>query len=472
MDLSRALGYCRVSTQKQYTEGHGLERYIERLKQYGLREEQIYWDIESGASEKRAGYKKVLDAVKRGEVNKIIVPCFDRFTRSPLGWEQAKEELIKYGCELVSMDGASIDLETPDGLFTSRILAAMAAQVRDKNKYASIQGHKFFQENKKAYKAIFGYKKEGDKLIINNDEYRHTGASIKEVALEIVDLFLELGTLEAVCETLCKRYGRERNRIQWLDFPRSGKAIKVWLENPILCGKLRYNRFARDKEKEIIIESGHEPLIDSNKWQDIQSILERNPKGRGTKCRNPLVGLCRCGHCGSRMRMYTNYGREGSEWRRQYLQCLGARDRAGSKIICDKRKFYLLDAAVDAAIDAMIQKAEFIASQMEKAPDFQVPQEITELQNEILKLKRLGDKDYEPVIKSKELKLETAILTQTSANNAQSRQYSLYIEVLRMKDEWRRYPKEELAPLFQDLIVAVNCFTGDDGTQSFSFLFK
>jgi hypothetical protein len=170
--------------------------------------------------------------------------------------------------------------------------------------------------------------------------------------------------------------------------------------------------------------------------------------------------------------MYTNYGREGSEWRRQYLQCLGARDRAGSKIICDKRKFYLLDTAVDAAIDALIGKAEFMASQMEEAPDFQVPQEITELQDEILKLKRLGDKDYEPVIKSKELKLEKAILTQASANNAQSRQYSLYIEVLRMKDEWRLYPKEELAPLFQDLIVAVNCFTGDDGTQSFSFLFK
>ncbi len=471
MDLSKALGYCRVSTQKQYTEGHGLERYIERLKQYGLREEQIYWDIESGASEKRTGYKKVLDAVKRGEVNKIIVPCFDRFTRSPLGWEQAKEELIKYGCELVSMDGASINLETPDGLFTSRILAAMAAQVRDKNKYASIQGHKFFQENKKAYKAIFGYKKIGDKLLINNDEYK-AGITVKEVALEIIDLFLELGTLEGVCETLCKRYGRERNPIQWLDFSRSGKAIKVWLENPILCGKLRYNRFAKDKEKEIIIQSDHEPLIDSSKWQDIQSILERNPKGRGAKCRNPLVSLCKCGHCGSRMRMYTNYGREGSEWRRQYLQCLGARDRAGSKIICDKRKFYLLDAAVDAAIDAMMQKAEFIASKMNGTTIIEFAEEIDELEGEILSLKRLGDKDYEPVIKAKELKLEKAILTQVSANNAQSRQYSLYIEVLRMKNEWRRYPKEELAPAFQDLIVAVNCFTGDDGTQSFSFLFK
>jgi site-specific DNA recombinase len=58
-DLSRALGYCRVSTQRQYTEGHGLERYIDRLQQYGLTEEQIHWDIESGASEKRKGYNRV-----------------------------------------------------------------------------------------------------------------------------------------------------------------------------------------------------------------------------------------------------------------------------------------------------------------------------------------------------------------------------------------------------------------------------
>ncbi|MEO1561717.1 MAG: recombinase family protein, partial [Cyanobacteria bacterium J06632_19] len=171
-DLSRALGYCRVSTQRQHSEGHGLERYIEKLKEYGLTDEQIHWDIESGASDKRKGYNRVLELVRSRKVDKIVVPCFDRFTRSALGWEVAREELQKYGVELIFLDGGSLDLETPEGLFTSRILAAMSAQVRDKNRYNAIQGHRYFQEKRKIYQAIFGFIKNGDTVVPNFKQYR------------------------------------------------------------------------------------------------------------------------------------------------------------------------------------------------------------------------------------------------------------------------------------------------------------
>ncbi|QBQ73832.1 Ser recombinase [Nodularia phage vB_NspS-kac68v162] len=154
-DYSDCVGYCRVSTQKQFEEGHGLERYIAQLKSWGLNDNQIFWDIESGASDKRKGYNKVLDLIKSGAIKKLIIPCFDRFTRSTLQWEQASLELQKHNVTVMFLDGGSTDLTTPDDLFKMRILAAMSAAVRDKNKFNSSQGHKFRRLNEKAHVACF-----------------------------------------------------------------------------------------------------------------------------------------------------------------------------------------------------------------------------------------------------------------------------------------------------------------------------
>jgi site-specific DNA recombinase len=182
------------------------------LKQHGLSEEQIYWDIESGSNEKREGYNKVLEKVRSRLVDKIIVPCFDRFTRSPLGWEQAKNELLEFGVELIFLDGGSLDLETPEGLFTSRILAAMSAQVRDKNRYNSIQGHRFFQEKRKIYQAIFGLKKDGDLVKPNRDRYKDSDSTVEEVAIAVIKMFLHTGNMSATVSCFCDKYGYERDR--------------------------------------------------------------------------------------------------------------------------------------------------------------------------------------------------------------------------------------------------------------------
>jgi site-specific DNA recombinase len=69
-DLKYSVGYCRVSTQRQQSEGHGLERYIEALRNYGLSDDQIYWDIDSGASDSRVNYRKVLTLIKAGKIKK------------------------------------------------------------------------------------------------------------------------------------------------------------------------------------------------------------------------------------------------------------------------------------------------------------------------------------------------------------------------------------------------------------------
>lgn len=453
-DLSRALGYCRVSTQRQHTEGHGLERYIENLKNYGLRDDQIYWDIESGGSEKRAGYNKVLSEVRSRNVDKIIVPCFDRFTRSPLGWEQAKNELLEFGVELIFLDGGSLDLETPEGLFTSRILAAMSAQVRDKNRYNSIQGHKFFQEKRKVYQVVFGLRKNGDFVAPNDSPYKTSGKSYRQVAIEAIDLFLECGNIAKTVTTLCEKYGYERDPIKNLDFPRTPSSFKRWVENPILCGMIRY--YAEEPEKTIILKSEHNVgIIDELKFRQIMLLMAKNPKGRHTAQSNPLVSLCFCGKCGTRMRKTVNTNikkKSGKKYVNQYIQCVGSRPVPGRIAVCDCTKFFKYHEVVVETIEAIKTRTHEILATLDEPISNEYSPEIIQLQQEIIKLKSMGDNDYKSVIDIKQSKLESLLSNIENKNASKTYQRDLYVNFLNSDEFWNKATMEDLTVIFQELV--------------------
>jgi site-specific DNA recombinase len=452
-DLSRALGYCRVSTQRQHTEGHGLERYIDRLKQYGLTDEQIHWDIESGASEKRKGYNRVLELVRSRTVDKIIVPCFDRFTRSALGWEVARQELQEFGVELVFLDGGSLDLETPEGLFTSRILAAMSAQVRDKNRYNATQGHRYFQEKKKIYQAVFGFVKDGDSVVPNTKQYRDTDKTHADVARECVSMFIESGELSKTIRKLTQKYGLERvGKYKFEDFPRDVSSFRRWLENPQLCGMVCYYPF--DSEKKLILQSDHEGIISLAQHQQIIQILSTHPCGRRTYVTNPLVGLCKCAQCGATMEKRSTQI-NGKIY--EYLKCPRAYPKPSQSKKCSVRTYFKLESAIDAAIQVLKERAESIADNMPIETTEVVPVEILELQQQILKLKQLNDPDFQSTIKIKEQKLEDLIKTSELNVVADASRTEVLRGIAISEGFWEVVTREELTAIFHELVEEVVC---------------
>ena len=452
-DLSRALGYCRVSTQRQHSEGHGLERYIEKLKEYGLSEEQIHWDIESGASDKRKGYNRVLDLVRSRQVDKIIVPCFDRFTRSALGWEVARAELQKFGVELIFLDGGSLDLETPEGLFTSRILAAMSAQVRDKNRYNAIQGHRYFQEKRKIYQAIFGFMKSGDTVVPNIKQYRDTNKTYAEVAHECVEMFIASGELSGTIRRLVDKYGLERvGRYKHEDFPRDVSAFRRWLVNPQLCGMVRY--YPDDSEKQVTLQSEHEGIISIQQHQQINQILATHPCGRRRNVTNPLVGLCKCAKCGSTMEKRSNkYNGKTYE----HLKCPGAYPKPRQPSKCDVRTYFRLGDAINATIQALKNKAETIVDNMPADNKEEIPPEILELQQQILKLKQLNDPDFNSTIEIKEQRLESLIKTSELNLVADASRTQILRGIAIGDGFWEVVTREELTAIFHELVEEVVC---------------
>ncbi len=459
-DLSRALGYCRVSTQRQHTEGHGLERYIERLKQYGLSEEQIHWDIESGASDKRKGYNQVLELVRSQQVDQIIVPCFDRFTRSALGWEVARQELQKFGVELVFLDGGSLDLDTPEGLFTSRILAAMSAQVRDKNRYNAIQGHRYFQEKKKIYQAVFGFVKNGDTVVPNTKHYRNSTYTHADVARECVEMFIESGELSKTIRRLTDKYGLERvGKYKFEDFPRDVSSFRRWLENPQLCGMICYYPF--DEQKKVILQSNHQGIISIAQHQQIIQILSTHPCGRRKYVTNPLVGLCKCAECGSTMEKRSTKV-NGKTY--EHLKCPGAYPKPRQPKKCNVRTYFQLSAAIDAVLKALKEKAEAIVDNMPVENTQEVPSEILELQQQIFKLKQLNDPDFNSTIAIKSQKLESLIKTSELNVVADASRVEVLRAIAASEGFWEIVTREELTAIFHELVEEVVCWVESNST--------
>jgi DNA invertase Pin-like site-specific DNA recombinase len=461
------VGYCRVSTQRQFVEGHGLERYIDALKRYGLREEQIYWDVESGASDKRTGYNQVLNLIKQGNIKKLIVPCFDRFTRSVDTWETVREELQKHKVTIIMLDGGSMKFETPEELLNSRIQVAFAAMTRDKNKYNSIQGFKFFRSQEKALQAVFGYLKVGDTLIVNHTLYKTSSKTYFAVARELIELFLTNRTLAGTIRIFCAKYGYESTRAKtYSDHPHSHTGLKSWLLHPLLRGNLVY--FNKIADKRLEIPNKFEAILSELEYLEILRIFEQSPitKGKNVKLVNPLMGIAFCAGCGSRMRSRLSSIRlkDGTTNHHYYMVCKGANPESGQLVTCDRKSSYSLTVqdCVDKVISALCLKADEIAIQAVSldAPNQEETPEIKELRAQIHKLCSLNDHDLVEIIKVKQTKLENLLLglkTQVAGNDAR---YELMKQYAAMPQLWKLATVEEQFVLFQDLVKRVTCDYG------------
>ncbi|AAM23967.1 IS607 family transposase [Caldanaerobacter subterraneus] len=95
--------YAKVSTKKQE---EYLKNQIRRLEEYANSQGwqyEVISEIASGVSENRRGLLKLLNKVKRGEVEKVVVEYPDRLAR--FGFEYLKFFMESLGVELIVLSG-------------------------------------------------------------------------------------------------------------------------------------------------------------------------------------------------------------------------------------------------------------------------------------------------------------------------------------------------------------------------------
>ena len=129
--------YIRVSTEDQAESGLGMDAQRTRCKAMALvkgwQEPTFYEDDGiSGTKDvkKRPGLSSLVDDVRSGKIDAVIIPSLDRLGRKVLIVISLVEEFRQRNVALVSCK-ESLDTSTPQGTFVMHMFAALAQLERD-----------------------------------------------------------------------------------------------------------------------------------------------------------------------------------------------------------------------------------------------------------------------------------------------------------------------------------------------------
>ena len=107
----RAALYVRVSGEEQKITGLSLEAQQERLEKYAKEKGWIITGIYVDAAKtarknlhKRAEFQKMIESVKRNEIDMLVFCRLDRWFRSVADYYKIMEILENHGCGLQTVD--------------------------------------------------------------------------------------------------------------------------------------------------------------------------------------------------------------------------------------------------------------------------------------------------------------------------------------------------------------------------------
>jgi site-specific DNA recombinase len=326
--VERAGLYVRVSLDRS---AHGLQDEIlspetqeDRARQYcgaqGWAVASIERDIdESGYRQHyshRAGLMRLLEAVRQGELTKIVVWKFSRLSRRLREFIEICDRVESGGAGVVSVT-EQVDTSMPAGRLIRNILAS----------FAQFQSEEISEQIFESWltKARRGERPPGfapfgtvsRRGILEPDPVTHAHL------LAIYQVFRETSSVRAVWDHLAARGVPAPRAGEW-----SLNTIRGILANPIYVGQLDWagERF----------QARWEPLVPPELWQEVQGLLEARRPGTGSAaCAAPrrrdarlLTGLIRCGLCGRPL--WTRYAKgAGGQLRRVYWCCSPAAQRRG-----------------------------------------------------------------------------------------------------------------------------------------------
>jgi site-specific DNA recombinase len=274
----------------------------------------------TGANMERPALKRLLDDVRSGLVNCVVVYKVDRLTRSLLDFAKIMEVFDKHGATFVSVT-QQFNTTASLGRLTLNVLLSfaqferemIAERTRDKMSAARRKG-KWVGGN-----PVLGYDvhPNGGALVVNDAEAARVRA--------IFGLYLELGSLLPVVEELERSGWRLK---QWTT--RDGKIaggkpftrarLHQLLTNITYTGQVRHRGEVYPGEQDAI--------IDGELWEKVQARLRGNAPGRGRSLRNKygalLKGIVRCGTCN--VGMVHTYTQKDARLYRYYV-CVKAHQR-------------------------------------------------------------------------------------------------------------------------------------------------
>lgn len=259
--------YPRVSTEDQSRFGHSLDEQEDRLRKLcefkGYKIYKVY--REEGVSAKntnRPKFKEMIQDMKDGKINKIIVYKLDRLTRSIKDLETICTLLEDYHCDLESV-AEEINTGNANGKFFIRMLTILAQleieRTSERTKFGLVGAAK---KGHVSGKPALGYTKKdkSKKLVIDDLE--------AEVVKRIFNMYLEGSSVCYICEKFNEENVLNRH---W-----ATTTVDKILSNKIYIGNIEHGK--RDKKNAQIFENVVPPIIDKTTFDCVQKRKEKNLK--------------------------------------------------------------------------------------------------------------------------------------------------------------------------------------------------
>lgn len=280
--------YIRKSTEKGLElEFNSLHNQEDACRSYIMSQAFNNWEYFktytdggiSGGTMERPALKQMLEDIRRGLIQTVVVYKVDRLSRSIMDFHNMMKEFDKYGCSFVSITQA-FDTSTSMGKLTLNMLLSFAQferevsseRVRDKIRASKAKGLWTGGTPKLGYDLV------DKKLVINPVE--------AEQIRSIFEGYLQCGSL-AELEKFAEIKGfKHKGWITNKGELRGGKPIKISALHRLLHEKL-YLGMIENKRTGQAFKGQHEAIISKDLWEKVQAKLKENDNcGNHTRNRN------------------------------------------------------------------------------------------------------------------------------------------------------------------------------------------
>lgn len=277
--------YPRVSTDDQVREGFSLDEQEEEMKRLcEYKNYQIYKvyreeDV-SAKNMNRPKFQEMIQDLKDGKINRIIVHKLDRLTRSIQDLEVICKLIEEYNCSLDSVN-EEINTDTAMGVFFIRMTTILAQLEIERTSERTKFGLKGAAKNGHfCGKAPIGYKKINKELVIDDLE--------SEMVKEIFDDYVNGLSVCTITKKLNNKNALNRN---WRT-----TTIDRMLANYIYCGDYLYGKRAKNTEP-IYLEDVCPAIVDKETFKMVQTQKERNLKNYTRKHTYVYMQKIVCSKC-------------------------------------------------------------------------------------------------------------------------------------------------------------------------------
>ena len=177
VESTKAVGYIRVSTDKQAEHGVSLEAQHAKLTQYAALYdvELVEIIVDGGVSAKtleRPGLQRALGMLRKGQASALLVAKLDRLTRSVKDLGSLVEEYFSSDSMTLLSVADSIDTRTAAGRLVLNVLGSVAQWEREtiSERTTEALAHKREQGQRTSLSAPYGFQIAADGKTLVADE--------------------------------------------------------------------------------------------------------------------------------------------------------------------------------------------------------------------------------------------------------------------------------------------------------------